>query len=154
MAQDATPERIELVNSNFTNQNHEEIATILQDEWSASTTFTQLGEEFEPHRATFQKVYNKYFGVPEELFQDGIEDNRTIDEIKDEHDSYKEYRELRSRGYIDPSEHRNVEWKEGYDPEEEDSGPKTFTYDEVMEMTQEAYRKGWKDRGEEMQSQQ
>lgn len=142
MAKDATPDRIVLVNSNFANENHEQIAEILQEEWSASASFTELGEQFDPHRATLQKVYNKYFGVPEELFNDGIEDNRTIEQIKEDHGSYKEYRELRNRGDLDPSNYSRVEWVEGMEPEEEGE---TLAYDEAMQKAQEAYRRGYRD---------
>ena len=142
MAKDATPDQIEIVNSNFANDNHREIAELLDDEWDASTSFTELGEQYEPHRATLQQVYKSYFGVPEELFRDGIEDNRTIEEIRDDHGSYKDYRELRSRGDLDPSEWNGMEWKDGQEPEEEVD---VIEYSEHMERTQEAYRKGYRD---------
>ena len=142
MAKDATPDRIRLVNSNFANDNHEQIAELLQEEWSASTSFTQLGEEYEPHRATLQKVYKSYFGVPESLFNDGIDDQRTIEQIREDHGSYKEYRELRQRGDLDPSEWNGVEWKEGHEPEEE---VEVIEFSEHMEKAQEAYRKGYRD---------
>ena len=150
MAKDATPDRIEIVNSNFANDNHEQIAKILQEEWDASTSFTELGEEFDPHRATLQKVYKKYFGVPETLFRDGIDDNRTIEQIREDHGSYKEYRELRQRGDLDPDDYRNVEWQEGVAPEEEGE---TITYEEHLERTQEAYRKGYRDAMQDIQGQ-
>ena len=142
MAKDATPEKIRLVNSNFASPNHEEIVKLLQEEWDASTTFAELGEEHEPHRSTLQKVYKRYFGVPEELFRDGIEDNRTIEQIREDHGSYKDYRELRQRGDLDPSEWKGVEWKEGEEPEGE---VEVIEFSEHMEKAQEAYRKGYRD---------
>ena len=142
MAKDATPDEIQIVDDNFANENHREIATLLEDEWDASTKFSALGEEYDPHRATFQSVYNKYFGVPESLFRDGIDDQRTIEQIKEAHGSYKEYRELRNNGYLDPDEYRDVEYMDGFGPETEEE---MIPVKEALEMCQEEYRKGHRD---------
>lgn len=117
MAKDATPDEIELKDDNFTNENHRVIVTILEEEWDAETTFTELGERYEPHQATFQKVYDSYFGVPESEFNNGLDDGRTIQQLKNAHDdSYRKYREARKLGdttakvpHVDPIEGREKE---------------------------------------------
>lgn len=126
MARDATPVQIELVNDNFSNENHRDIAAILEEEWDAQTTFTDLGDRYDHDRATFQKVYKRYFGVPEDIFNDGIHDDRTIEELREEFGSYKEYRERRKKGLIDMEPGKDVTEKE-------------------MELIQEGYRKGYSD---------
>lgn len=126
MAKDATPNRIRLVNDNFANDNHRHIAEILDDEWDASTTFTELGEEYDAHRATFQKVYNRYFAPAEEDFGDGIEEDRPIEDLKEEFGSYSEYRTARERGEIDKE-------------------PKPGVTEREMELIQEGYRRGYSD---------
>lgn len=148
MAKDATPPAIKLVNDNFANANHEKIAGILDDEWSASTKFTELGEEYEAHRSTFQDVYSRYFGVPEHPYNDRIEDNRTITQIKDDHNVHDDkgamntYLELRERGDLNPDAYPNVEYKDGYDP---DSEERMISLKKSMEKRQEEYRKGYRD---------
>lgn len=126
MAKDATPDSITLVNDNFANPNHEELAGILQKEWDAQATFQELGEEYSAHRATFQNVYNRYFAPAEEDFNDGIEEDRTIAQIKEEFDSYSEYRTARERGELDKEPGEQVTESE-------------------MELIQEGYRRGYSD---------
>lgn len=126
MAKDATPDQIRLVNSNFTNENHREIAGILQDEWDAQATFSDLGDEFDAHRATFQKVYNRYFGPAEEDFGDGIQEDRTIEQIKERFGTYSDYRDARERGELDKDPGESVSEHE-------------------MELIQEGYRRGYSD---------
>lgn len=134
MAKDATPDEIELKNDNFTNENHREIAAILEEEWDAEATFTELGERYEPHRATFQKVYGSYFGVPESEFNDGIDDGRTIQQLKNAHDdSYREYREARKQGDI-TTDAPHVEPIEGSEKE---------TGSEPNSIDSDGFAKGW-----------
>lgn len=128
MAKDATPDSIRLVNDNFSNENHEHLAEILLDEWDASTTFTELGDndDYDAHRATFQMVYNRYFGPGEEDFNDGIKDDRTIEQIKEEFGTYGDYREAREQGFLDVEPGESVTENE-------------------MARIQEGYRKGHTD---------
>lgn len=147
MAKDATPDKIKLVNDNFANENHEKLAGILQDEWGASTKFTDLGDDYDAHRATFQTVYDRYFGVPESLFNDGIVDSRTINQIKDDHrDDDKEkgamniYLDLREHRNLEPDAYHGVEY---IDDQEPDTNERLYTAEEVMEIAEERFEKGF-----------
>lgn len=127
MAKDRTPDALIIVNDNFTNENHEQVAHILEDKWDASTTVTDLaakydGEDGQPKhsRSIFHKVYKQYMGVPESLFSDGIHDRRTIEQIKRDHGKMKAYLEAREDGELD------ADSVPEYDPEPDpDPDPKS-----------------------------
>lgn len=146
MAKDATPDEIKLVNDNFANENHEKLAGILQDEWGASAKFTELGKVHDAHRATFQNVYDRYFGVPESLFNDGIADSRTINQIKDDHrddgdhEPMKNYLVLREHRNLEPDAYHGVEYMDEQEPEAEEH---LYTAEEVMEIAEERFEKGF-----------
>jgi len=103
MPKDAKPQRIELKRDDFNTELQRDVADILQERWPMD--FTEFEDEYEGHEyfvnkydggpssSTFQKVYRQYFGVVD----DPERDDRTIEEIREEYGTMKQFLDLRDR---------------------------------------------------------
>jgi len=130
MPKDATPNRLVIVNHNFSKSKHKQLAQILEEQWDASSTFKEMGEEYEYSASSFQNVYDRHMGVAESQFNDGIHDERTAGQLKEEYSSMKNYLDSRRKGEIELSSENDTEddvaeqvrnsdkfqtWREGYE---------------------------------------
>lgn len=158
MARDATPNRIKIADREFRTDAHKNVAETIVDNWEPGITLKDIYKDLEgpnTSKSLFQKVYNEYMGFSEEQFGDGIEDPRTIEQIKKDHGRVSKYVEKRKKGQVDESDFRHyldpeeLEPREPPEPSESETPGGLVTVEEAIEMSQEAYRKGWEDRGKE-----
>lgn len=146
MTRDTTPDHLKLANDNFTTEKHEKVAEMLLEEWDEATSLNKLsekynGEDYPNHSKTvILQVYQRYMGVPEEEFGDGLEDPRTIEEIKQDHGKYIKYDQLRRAGGISEEDFR--EYLDEDELEEEET-EQMVPLSKVFEMTQEGTSKGY-----------
>jgi hypothetical protein len=156
MAKDATPDHIEIKNRDFSNENHEAVAHILDDEWSPQATIKDISAKYDGEgrsNSLFRNVYYRYIGFDDQRqFDDGLEDPRVIEQLKRDHGTVKTYIDKREAGEITQDDYRHYLDPEDLEPREpsepEQNAPEGFvSIEEAVQMSQEAYRKGWEDRG-------
>lgn len=110
MAKDAKLDEIELKRTDFNTPEQQEAAERLVEEWPVN--FADMEDLYDDYsRSLYQKVYNEYFGPHG--------DDRTLEEIRSEYGSIKDYKELRSRGAIDLDKREFTgselkAWKDGF----------------------------------------
>lgn len=134
MPKDAKLDRIELKRDDFNTDLQMEVAEILLLEWPAN--FKDLEEKYKddeeilaitgreqgPDRGTFGKVYNEYFGDPEDP------QDRTVNELRTDYGRIKYYKQAKDRGEI-----------------EEEEGSDGSLIDQITDEYQKGYLDGWKD---------
>jgi hypothetical protein len=122
MAKDATPDYIEIKNRDFSNDNHEEVAQILDGEWGPGATIKDISEKYEGEgrsNSLFRNVYYRYLGFDDERqFSDGIKDPRTIEELKKDEGTIKNYIDAREAGEISQDDYRVYLDPEDLEPRE------------------------------------
>ena len=159
MGKDATPDYIEVKNEDFSNDNHREVASILVNEWNPNSTIKNIAEEYGAEgrsESLFRNVYYRYLGFDDQKqFADGLDDPRTIQEIKRDHGRVKEYIDKRKEGEISENDYRVYLDQEDLEPREPPEHEERIlegmvTAEKAIQMSQKAYRQGWEDRGRQL----
>ncbi|ELY56508.1 hypothetical protein C491_13252 [Natronococcus amylolyticus DSM 10524] len=150
MGNDKTADSLVIRDCNFTNQNWESEAKEMEEEWDAQTTFVDWAENHQFSRTTYQKIYKRHMGIPPEEFNDGLDDERTIGQIKAAHGKLKTYYEDREEGEIDSSLPYIVDLSESDDsresvPELRETSQNVVSFERAVEMAIDCYRMGLAD---------
>lgn len=94
MARDAKPDEIELKKRNFSTDKQELAADRLLEHWDGNITYKDLEAQYGDISASlYRKVFDEYFGMPG--------DDRTIEELRAQFGSIKQYLEQRKYGNIE-----------------------------------------------------
>ncbi|ELY91441.1 hypothetical protein [Natrialba taiwanensis] len=154
MAKDVTPDHLKIANHNFATETQEEVAKIIDEEWDPDTTLKDLHKAHEGKNRSesmFGKVYKRYMAIDDDKqFNDGLNDPRTIQEIKKDHGKVKTYIDDRYKGRITKDDYRpylpadELEPRDLSESEPEPDEP-MVSMEQYRTMMQEMYRQGFQD---------